>query len=151
MFYAVDHYFRVSRSVKYGVLFVLLPFVALFVMETLSKRRVHPIQYLLIAAAKAVFYLVLLSFSEHVGFVWSYLIAAGATTILVTFYTYTAMGWKNAGLLIGGVLVAEYVFLYAALASEDYALLIGSLGMFAVLGIVMILTRKIDWHNPTRG
>jgi inner membrane protein len=143
----VDHYARVERSVKYGVLFVLLPFVALFLFEVFAGIRVHPVQYLLIGAAKVVFYLLLLSVSEHLSFDWSYVIAAATTIVLIYAYAAAALARRGKGLILGGLVVAEYVFLYAALGSEDYALLIGAVGLFVVLATVMLATRRVDWYT----
>lgn len=143
----VGHYQRTERSVKYGILFVLLPFVALFLLEVFTSARIHPIQYFLVAAAKTLFYLLLLSLSEHIGFSAAYWGAAGATVVLVTAYLTGVVEHGRQALLVGGMIAAEYLFLYSALQSEDYALLIGSTGLFAILAIVMIATRRIDWYQ----
>jgi inner membrane protein len=143
-----DTYQKVLRSVKYGILFVLLPFLVFFLFEVFSGRRVHAMQYLLVGFAECLFYLLLLSVSEHLGFGPTYLLAALATVGLIAFYAGHALGDARRGLLLAPVLAASYAFLYAALASEDYALLIGSLGLFTILAGVMILTRKVDWYRP---
>jgi inner membrane protein len=144
----VDTYQKVLRSVKYGILFVLLPFLMFFLFESFSGRRVHPMQYLLVGFAECLFYLLLLSVSEHLGFGPTYLLASLVTVALISFYAGFALGDRRRGLLFAPVLAAAYGFLYAALQSEDYALLIGSLGLFAILAGVMILTRKVDWYRP---
>jgi inner membrane protein len=144
----VGHYQRTERSVKYGVLFVLLPFVALFLLEIFTTARIHPIQYLLVAAAKTVFYLLLLSLSEHIGFGAAYWSAAGATVLLVAAYLTGIVDKRWQAYLVGGMIASEYLFLFSALQSEDYALLIGSTGLFALLTVVMIATRKINWYSP---
>jgi inner membrane protein len=144
----VDAYQKVLRSVKYGVLFVLLPFLVFFLFELFSARRVHAMQYLLVGFAECLFYLLLLSVSEHLGFGATYLAAAVATVGLIAFYAGFALGDRRRGLLLAPVLAAAYAFLYAALQSEDYALLIGSLGLFAILAAVMVLTRRVDWYRP---
>jgi inner membrane protein len=145
-----DAYRKVLRSVKYGILFVLLPFLVFFLFEAFSGRRVHPMQYLLVGFAECLFYLLLLSVSEHLSFALTYLLAAAATTSLVSFYAGFALGDARRGLLLAPVLAAAYAFLFAALQSEDYALLIGSLGLFAILAGVMVLTRRVDWYRPGR-
>jgi inner membrane protein len=147
----VDTYQKVLRSVKYGILFVLLPFLVFFLFEVFSGRRAHAMQYLLVGFAECLFYLLLLSVSEHLGFGATYLLAALATLGLIAFYAGFALGDRRRGLLLAPVLAAAYLFLYAALQSEDYALLIGSLGLFAVLAGVMVLTRRVDWYRPGAG
>lgn len=143
----VGHYQRTERSVKYGILFVLLPFVALFLLEIFTTARIHPIQYLLVAAAKTVFYFLLLSLSEHIGFGAAYWSAAGATVLLVTAYLTGVVDKSWQAYLVGGMIASEYLFLFSALQSEDYALLIGSTGLFALLTVVMIATRRINWYQ----
>ena len=151
LFQPVDHYQQTLRSVKYGVLFLLLPFVALFLLEIFTGTRIHPIQYLLIAAAKIVFYLLLLSLSEQIAFAAAYWSGATATVALVALYVAAFLRRKSHGLILGGMIAAEYVFLFSVLQSEDYALLIGSLGLFALLAAVMTATRRIDWYRGVGG
>jgi inner membrane protein len=150
----VDSYQKVLRSVKYGILFILLPFVSLFLFEAFSRRReepdaqqrIHPLQYLLIGFANCLFYLLLLSISEHIAFGLTYLLASVATIALITFYACAVLSTWKRGIIMAPVLTAAYLFLYAVLHSEDYALLIGSLGLFLILAGIMILTRGIDWY-----
>ena len=144
----VDTYQKVLRSVKYGILFVLLPFLVFFLLEVFSGRRVHAMQYLLVGFAECLFYLLLLSVSEQLGFGATYLLAGLCTVGLIAFYAGHALGSRRRGLLLAPVLGAAYAFLYTALQSEDHALLIGSLGLFTILAGVMILTRKLDWYRP---
>jgi inner membrane protein len=150
----VDVYQKVTRSVKYGMLFLLLPFLVLFLFEVLGGLRVHPLQYVLVGLAECLFYLLLLSLAEHLPFVAAYLAAAGAATLMVTLYASAVLRSWRRGILLLPALAAAYGFLYATLQSEDYALLIGSVGLFAILGLVMILTRRVDWYRagaPTEG
>jgi inner membrane protein len=143
----VDTYLKSLRSVKYGILFVLLPFLLFFLFEVASGRKVHPFQYLLVGLAVCLFYLLLVSLSEHLIFDWTYLLACVATIALITFYSSAVLAaWRRAWVM-SLVLAAGYLFLYAALKSEDYALLIGSLGLFVILAGVMVLTRRIDWYS----
>lgn len=143
----VDSYQKVTRAAKYGILFILLPFLTLFLFEVFSGRKVHPLQYLFVGFAECIFYLLLLSLSEHVSFAVSYIAASAASTGLISLYTFAAMrGWRKS-LLILPILATAYTFLYMVLRSEDYALLVGSLGLFLILAAVMILTRKIDWYG----
>jgi len=143
----VDVYQKVTRSVKYGALFLLLPFLVLFLFEVLGGLRVHPLQYLLVGFAECLFYLLLLSLAEHLPFVWAYLAASGAATLMVTLYACAVLGSWRRGALLAPALAAAYGFLYATLQSEDYALLIGSAGLFVILGLVMLLTRGVDWYR----
>ena len=146
----VDSYLKSLRSVKYGILFVLLPFLIFFLFEAANSRRIHPFQYLLVGLAVCLFFLLLVSISEHLIFDWSYLLAGVATTALITFYSSAVLAaWRRAWIM-SLVLASGYLFLYAALKSEDYALLIGSLGLFVILAGVMVLTRRIDWYNAGR-
>ncbi len=143
----VDTYLKSLRSVKYGILFVLLPFLVFFLFEVAGSRRIHPFQYLLVGLAVCLFYLLLVSVSEHLSFDWTYLLAGAATTALITFYSGAVLAaWRRAWIM-ALVLGAGYLFLYAVLKSEDYALLIGSLGLFVILAGVMVLTRRIDWYS----
>ena len=143
----VDTYLKSLRSVKYGILFVLLPFLIFFLFEVVGSRRVHPFQYLLVGLAVCLFYLLLVSVSEHLSFDWSYLLAGVATTALITFYSSAVLAARRRTWIMSLVLASGYLFLYAALKSEDYALLIGSLGLFVILAGVMVLTRRINWYS----
>lgn len=147
LFEPVDLYAKVERSVKYGILFILLPFIAFFLFEVFSKKRIHILQYLMIGAANTVFYLLLLSLSEHIGFNISYLIGAAVTSALIVFYSSAVLTTPKQGLAMLPIMAGLYTFLYTMLQSEDYALLIGSAGLFVLVALVMILTRKIDWHT----
>jgi inner membrane protein len=143
----VDAYAKSLRSVKYGILFVLLPFLIFFLFETFSGRQVHPLQYLLVGLAVCLFFLLLLAVSEHLGFALTYLLASLATTALISVYSSAILVSWGRGWIMGPVLAAGYLFLYAALQSEDYALLIGSLGLLSILGAVMLLTRRVNWYG----
>ena len=151
----VDVYSQSERAVKYGFLFVFLTFVAFFLFEVLRRMAIHPIQYALCGAALAVFFLLLVSLSEHLPFAAAYLVSSGACVGLVAFYVGHVLRSAARGLLFGGLLGALYGFLYVILQSEDYALLLGALLLFAAIGIVMIMTRRVDWYrvseeSPTR-
>jgi inner membrane protein len=147
LYQPVDAYQKTSRSVKYGILFILLPFLTFFLFEVFTNERIHPVQYLLVGAAKVVFYLLLLSLSEHVPFMTAYAAGAVATTLIVTLYTVSIVRTNTRGWLILPVLLAEYTYLYTALSSEDYALVLGAVGLFAILAGVMLLTRTVDWYG----
>ena len=143
----VDVYSQSERAVKYGFLFVFLTFVAFFLFEVLRRMAIHPIQYALCGAAIALFFLLLVSLSEHLPFAAAYLVASGACVGLVAFYVGHVLRSAALGVLFGGLLGALYGFLYVILQSEDYALLLGALLLFVVLGIVMIMTRRVDWYR----
>ena len=148
LYQPVDSYQQTTRSVKYGILFVLLPFVALFLLEIFTGIQIHPIQYLMVAAAKTIFYLLLLSLGEQIGFTPAYWVGAGATTLLIAGYLFGLVSRGRHALLLAGMVAAEYLFLFAALQSEDYALLIGSMGLFGLLAVVMLSTRRVNWYRP---
>jgi inner membrane protein len=145
----VQHYQMVTRSVKYAVLIIFLTFIVFFMVEITRKYRVHPVQYLLIGAALILFYALLLSISEQLTFGIAYLIAAGATTTMLSLYTFSILRKIGAMLLFGTLFITMFGFLYVILQSEDYALLLGSTGLFFLLGGIMFLTRKINWYNNT--
>jgi len=145
----VDYYQLVERSLKYAILFVALALLVFFVMETVSPQRLHAVQYALVGSAQVLFYLLLLSFSEHIGFAAAYLVAAVATVALTSLYAASALAsWVRAGVLCA-VLSALYGLFYVILNAEDYALLIGSGLLFAALAATMYVTRKIDWFQLT--
>jgi len=143
----VDVYQQSERAVKYGFLFVFLTFVAFFLFEVLRRMAVHPIQYALCGAALALFFLLLVSLSEHLPFAAAYLVASGACVGLVAFYVGNVLRSMRRGIVFGGLLGALYGFLYVILQSEDYALLLGALLLLAALAIVMIMTRRVDWYR----
>lgn len=147
LFEPVSTYAKNERSVKYAYLFLLVPFIIFFLFEVIRKMKIHPVQYLLAGAADVVFYLLLLSTSEHLHFFAAYCIAAFSVTLLLTLYSVQVLGGWKPGLLMGSFLAAGYVYLYVVLQSEDYALLLGSVGLFMVLAAVMFVTRKVTWYK----
>ena len=145
----VDNYQKTSRSVKYAVLFLIIPFLAIFIFEIFTKVRIHPIQYCLIGLADVVFYLLLLSVSEHLDFSLTYWISSAAVSFLSLFYAATIFHKFKWGVLFAAVQFISYIFLFGTLQAEDYALLIGTLGLFFVVVVLMVLTRKVDWYSMT--
>jgi inner membrane protein len=143
----VDVYTESGRATKYGILFVLLTFLAFFLAEVLQPANVHPVQYILVGAALCLFYLLLLSLAEQIGFTPAYVIAASATTVLVSAYSRFALGARRSAVRVALGLTGLYGFLFVLLRLEDYALVVGSLVLFAILASVMFLTRKVDWYN----
>ncbi|WP_426687994.1 cell envelope integrity protein CreD [Rhodanobacter ginsengiterrae] len=146
LYQPVDVYQRNVRAGKYGLLFIAMTFVAFFLFEVLKRLRVHPVQYLLVGAALATFYVVLLALSEQIGFGPAYALAATAVALLVGGYATAVLHARRAGLLLGGVLGLIYAMLYGLIAAEQYALLIGALVLLAMVGLMMYLTRRIDWY-----
>ncbi|HJW06876.1 MAG TPA: cell envelope integrity protein CreD [Rhodanobacter sp.] len=153
LYQPVDVYQRNVRAGKYGLLFIALTFVVFFLFEVLKKLRVHPVQYLLVGAALATFYVVLLALSEQVGFGAAYAIAAAAVALIVGGYAAAVLRARRAGLLLGSVLGVVYAMLYGLIAAEQYALLVGALVLLATVALLMFLTRRIDWYAyaPTAG
>jgi inner membrane protein len=143
----VDQYLKSDRAVKYGFLFILLTFAGFFLLEVLRRFSVHPIQYGLVGLALAMFFLLLLSFSEHIGFAAAYAVSAVACVGLITYYVAHVLGSRAHGAGFGAALATLYALLYAILGSEDYALLTGSLLVFGLLGLVMVLTRRVNWSG----
>jgi len=143
----IDPYRMSTRSVKYEALFLLLTFLSLWQFEVLSRRRIHSLQYLLVGAAMCVFYLLLLSLAEHLGFLSAYLLASVAVVGLITAYCAAILRRAAWTAVIGGLVGALYAYLYVLLRNEDYALLIGALGLFVILAAVMYLTRRTDWYG----
>jgi inner membrane protein len=144
----VDTYLKVTRALKYGLLFLFLPFFTLFLFEVFSTRRIHPLQYLFVGFADCIFYFLLLSLSEHIAFGLAYGIASVCSTGLITAYTAAIVRSGRKGVVMLPVLGAAYGFLAVVLNSEDYALLFGSIGLFLILAFVMLLTRRVDWYRP---
>lgn len=143
----VDEYQKTMRSAKYGIMFVMLTFVAFFFVEILDRRRIHPIQYLLVGFAICLFYLLLLSISEHIPFDWAYLIGSVIILVLITGYVRYVFRNLRLTILFSTVLALLYGFFYSLLQLEDYSLLLGSFGLLLMLGVIMYLTRNIDWYR----
>ena len=142
----VNPYVLSDRAIKYGLLFVVLTFVAVALIEVLSGRRVHPVQYLLVGLALSLFFLLLLSLSEHLPFERAYAAAASACAALLGYYAAHMLGRWLAGLAFGAAIALLYGLLYLLLQMEQNALAVGSLGLFVALTAVMVLTRRIDWY-----
>ncbi len=143
----VDNYQKTTRSVKYALLFIGLTFLVIFFIEVMSKKRVHPVQYLLTGIALIIFYSLLLALSEHLPFAIAYLIASVSIIGLIVNYSRSIFKNRNYTLVSLAVLVALYGFLYAILNMSDMALLLGNVGLFVILAIIMFFSKKIDWYN----
>ena len=143
----VSVYTQADRASKYGLLFVLLTFIAFFMFETMKQLRIHPIQYLLAGLGLAIFFLLLISLSEHIDFLWAYIGASAACIGLLGFYLSHVLRSRARGLGFAAMLTALYAVLYGLLISEDNALVLGSLMLFAILAAIMVVTRRIDWYR----
>ena len=147
----VDEYQKTMRTTKYAIMFISLTFLSFFMIELLNKKVLHPIQYLLIGFALLLFYTLLLSLTEHILFKYAYIIAAVANIGLITAYTRGVLKHYLQTVLIFAVLTILYGYLYVVLQLQDFALLMGSIGLFVILAVVMYLTRKIDWFMILKG
>lgn len=143
----VDTYSLADRATKYGLLFIVLTFVGVGATEVLRGVKVHPVQYGLVGAALAVFFLLLVSLGEHVAFAVAYAIAAAACTVLLGFYGAFVLGGAGRGLAFGTGVAALYGALFVLLQLEQTALLVGSGLVFAVVAGLMVATRKLDWYR----
>ncbi|HCE57098.1 MAG TPA: cell envelope integrity protein CreD [Prolixibacteraceae bacterium] len=142
-----DHYQKNSRSAKYGILVILFTFLAFFLNEIIAKVRVHPFQYILVGFAVLVFYLLLLSISEQLGFNLAYFISALAVITMVFAYSRTFLkSWTNS-IVQTLILTFSFGFIFVLMQLESYALLVGSIGLFFILGLTMFFTRKINWYG----
>ncbi|MFZ6645426.1 cell envelope integrity protein CreD [Undibacterium sp. TJN25] len=147
----INIYSQTDRASKYGLLFVLLTFVGFFMFELIKQLAIHPVQYMLVGLGLTIFFLLLLSLSEHIPFLYAYLVASAACIGLLAFYLSHVLRSKRRGVGFGAMLTALYAALYGLLASEDNALVLGSLLLFAILAAIMVVTRKIDWYQVSSG
>ncbi len=152
LYQPVGTYQRNERAGKYGILFVALTFVALFLFDALGRWRVHPVQYLLVGLALCTFYVVLLALSEQVGFAWAYLLASIAVVSIISGYAFAAARSRGAGTALGALLAFIYALLYGLVVSEQYSLLMGAIALLVSVGVLMYLTRRVDWYalGPAR-
>ncbi len=141
----VDSYTKTDRSIKYAVLFIALTFLLFFFLELMNNKIIHPLQYILVGFALCLFYILLLSISEHLNYTIAYLIASVMTIGLITWYSNSILHYPKLAGLIAGNLVILYGFIFTIIQLEDYALLMGSVGLFIILAVVMWYSRKIDW------
>jgi len=147
----VDIYQQGERAVKYAILFIVLTFLIFFLWEVFSATLLHPVQYAFVGFAMCVFYLLLVSISEHTGFDTAYALASGVTMLLIAGYARAVLGGLRQGVSVLAALVTLYGFLYLLLRLEDYALLAGSVGLFLVLAVVMFITRRMNWYELKLG
>lgn len=143
----VNVYLQSERAVKYGSLFIVLTFAAFFLGEILRRRPMHPMQYLLVGLALALFFLLLIALSEHIPFIYAYLASASACIGLITIYLSGALGGYRPALAFGAGFTGLYGILYGLLQSEDNSLLMGTILLFIALGATMLTTRRLNWYK----
>ena len=143
----VDEYQKTSRSIKYAILFIALTFLTFFFSEVLNKVQIHPLQYILVGLSLLEFFVLLLGVSEHISFNLAYLIAAFLTIATITLYAKTIFKDTRLTFVQTGILSFLYLFIFIIIQLEDYALLVGSLGLFTIIAIVMFVSRKINWYE----
>jgi len=147
----VDQYRKSERSAKYSIMFIALTFMIFFFVEILNKKRIHPVQYLIVGLSISIFYVLLLSLSEQIGFNISYLVSSVATVAMIIVYAAGIFKNRRLTLILGICLVLLYTFLFTLIQLQDYALLLGSIGLFVALAIIMYTSRKVDWYSTTSG
>ena len=143
----VEQYQQSMRSTKYAILIILLTFTVIFFTEIMEKTRIHALQYLLVGLALCLFYSLLLSMSEHIGFSMAYLVASVLTIMLVGGYMLGIIKRKKPAFIMAGLLSVLYIYVFILILLETFALLAGSLGLFVILAMVMYFSKKIDWFN----
>ncbi|HRI79457.1 MAG TPA: cell envelope integrity protein CreD, partial [Cyclobacteriaceae bacterium] len=143
----VDQYQKSIRTSKYGVLVIILTFVALFLVEITKKIRIHPFQYILIGTALIIYYTLLLSFSEQVGYNAAYWIATAATVGLISLYSVSFLKERGLVLLFTSLLGIFYTFIFIIILQQDFSLLLGSIGLFLIIATLMYFSRKVEWYK----
>ncbi len=143
----VNHYQKSTRAAKYAFMFIALTFLVFFLTEVISKKRIHAIQYILVGFALIIFYTLLVSLSEHIGFNNAYLVSMLSVTVLIGYYIKTSTKSTRVGLISGSLLLVLYSYLFTTLQLQDLSLLMGSIGLFVVLAIIMIVSRRINWYK----
>ncbi len=144
---SIDNYRMTERSIKYVSLFLMMTFALIWLFEILSKIRVHMLQYLLIGMGISLFYLLLLSISEHIGFIIAYIIASMVIVTIVGFYSLSVLKTTKRALILSLSTITLYIYLFTLLQEESYSLLFGSLGLLGLLTAIMYITRNIDWFS----
>jgi len=146
----IDQYRKTMRSIKYAIMFIALTFLVFFIVELLSRKRIHPVQYLLVSFALVLFYCLLLALSEHIRFEIAYLISAIAIISLITAYSKSVFRNIRQTGIMGLFLTALYIFLYIILQLDEMSLLLGSIGLFIALAVVMYVSRRVDWYKKDK-
>ncbi len=143
----VDQYQKSIRTAKYGQLIILLTFIALFMVEIMKKIRIHPFQYILIGSALIIYYTLLISFSEHIGYNYAYALSSFATVTLISLYSLTFLETKKLTGLLSLLLVFFYSFIFVIIQLQDYSLLLGSIGLFLIIALVMYFSKNVKWYK----
>jgi inner membrane protein len=143
----MEDYQKSLRSAKYALLTISLTFLMFFLVEILGKKNIHPFQYLMVGLSICLFYVLLIAISEHSNFNFAYLVAMSAVIITICLYSLPLFKTKKYTFALGSVLLGTFGFIFVTLQMEDYALLMGSLGLFVILAATMYITRNIDWYN----
>jgi len=143
----VDEYQKTTRTSKYSTLIILLTLISLFLTELIRKQKIHSFNYILIGAAMVIYYTLLLSFSEQIGFNAAYLLASVATVALITTFIASLLKNNLAALLFAGILSVFYIFIFVIIQLEDFALMIGSVALFMIIAALMYFSRKINWDR----
>ncbi len=144
-----DQYQNSIRTAKYGILIILFTFISLFFMEVIHNLRIHPFQYILIGAALVIYYTLLLSISEQIGFHAAYWISTAATCALITAYAATFLKNRKQVAGLAALLLVFYTFVFTITLLQDYALLTGSIGLFVVVGALMWVSRRVNWYRSS--
>ncbi len=150
LFVTTGNYQKTSRSSKYAILVISLSFLIFFLVEVTQKLRIHPFQYILIGLGLIIFYALLLSISEHIGFNPAYIIASASVIGLITLYSLSVLRKTMFSLLLMLFLSFIYGFIYIIIQLETYALLVGSAGLFIIIALTMYGTRNINWYNDRK-
>ncbi|WP_422348794.1 cell envelope integrity protein CreD [Flagellimonas sp.] len=143
----VDDYQKTERTSKYGLMIIGLTLLVFLLIQISSKIAIHPFQYLMIGLALVMFYTLLISISEHQNYLFAYLISGAAVVALITTYSRSILKNSKFTLLVLGSMFSLYTFIFVIIQLEDYALLVGSIGLFVILGTIMFTSRKIDWSG----
>jgi inner membrane protein len=146
----VDQYQKSIRTAKYSVLIILLTFMSLFLVEITQKIRIHPFQYILIGAALTIYYTLLLSFSERMGYDWAYLVSSVATVALITLYSKTFFDRGKLVAQFCALLTVFYAFIYVIILQQDFSLLFGSVGLFIIIATLMYFSRNVKWYKEVQ-
>ncbi len=144
-----DQYAKTERSIKYAILIIGLSFGLFFIIELMQDKPLHPLQYILVGLALVIFYTLLLSISELISFNYAYIIAAIATILLIGLYAQSHFKNMRTFGIFTAALTILYGFIFVLISLEDTALIVGSVALFIILALVMFVTRKINWYNPT--
>jgi inner membrane protein len=146
----LDQYQKTMRTAKYAVLLILLTFVALLTTELIQKKNVHLLQYALIGAAMTIYYTLLLSFAERIGFNLAYLLASCATILLISSFLYMLLNNRKSAVIFGTILTVLYGFIFVIIQLQDLALMFGSVGLFLIITVMMYLSAKMDWSKQPK-